>query len=256
MLNNEFPKKDEGRLKVLERIKELEEKGIYDLDVEDDPETIPLKPGDIDYLREKTSSKIKTYFVNLFAKKYIDKLIKKKQLIIKEIKGMEHLENLNQGAVIICNHFNAFDNFAIQKAYELSGQMKKRKLFKVIREGNYTSFPGMYGVFFRNCNTLPLSSIMQTMKKFLSAVDVILKRGDYILIYPEQAMWWNYKKPRPFKIGAFNLANRQNAPVLPIFITFKDSEIMGDDGFYVKEYTLNIMPPIYPEEGKSQKENL
>jgi hypothetical protein len=30
---------------------------------------------------------------------------------------------------------------------------------------------------------------------------------------------------------------------------------MGEDGFYVQEYTLNIMPAIYPEEGKSQKEN-
>lgn len=252
---NDFVPKDQGRLKVLEKIKDLESKGIYDVDVEDDPPTIPLKPEKIDYLRKKTSSKIKTYLVNKFAKNYIDKLIKKNKLIIKDIKGIEHLENLNQGAVIICNHFNAFDNFAIQKVYELSGQMKKRKLFKVIREGNYTSFGGMYGVFFRNCNTLPLSSVMQTMKNFLSAVDVILERGDYILIYPEQAMWWNYKKPRPFKSGAFSLANRKNAPILPIFISFEDSKIMGEDGFYVQEYTLNIMPPIYPEEGKSQKEN-
>ena len=254
-INDGFIPKDTNRLKVLERIKDLESKGVYDLDVEDDPPTIPLKPEKVDYLRKKLSSKIKTYCVNKFAKNYIDKLIKQNKLIIKDIKGMEHLENLNQGAVITCNHFNAFDNFAIQKIYELSGQMKKRKLFKVIREGNYTSFPGMYGVFFRNCNTLPLSSVMQTMKNFLSATTEILKRGDYILIYPEQAMWWNYKKPRPFKIGAFNIASRSNAPILPIFISFNDSNVMGEDGFYVQEYTLNVMPPIYPDKQKSSKEN-
>ena len=64
--------KTADRIKTLEKIAERERKGQFDFDVEDDPETIPLKPGDIDYLREKTSSKIKTYFVNLFAKKYIE----------------------------------------------------------------------------------------------------------------------------------------------------------------------------------------
>lgn len=252
---NKFKKKDNGRLAVIQKIKELEEQGVYDVDVENDPPTIPLVPDKVDYLGEKLTSRIKTYFVNAFAKRYIDKLIKKRQLIIKEIKGIEYLENLNEGAVITCNHFNAFDNFAIQKAFEISGQMKKRKLFKVIREGNYTSFKGMYGVFFRNCNTLPLSSVMATMKKFLFAVDTILQRGDYVLIYPEQAMWWNYKKVRPFKIGAFNLASRSSAPILPVFISFNDSDKMGKDGYYIQEYTLNIMPPIYPDKTKSQKES-
>lgn len=32
------------------------------------------------------------------------------------------------------------------------------------------------------------------MKKFINSVDTILKKGDYILIYPEQSMWWNYRK--------------------------------------------------------------
>lgn len=248
-------KQDEGRLAVIEKIRKLEAEGVFDVDVEDDPPTIPLVPEKVDYLKEKLSSKIKTAFVNRVAKKYIDNLIRDKKLIIKNVEGMENLVNLNCGAVIICNHFNAFDNFAIQKIYELSGQEKKRKLFKVIREGNYTSYKGLYGTFFRNCNTLPLSSIYSTMKKFNSAVKKILERGDYILIYPEQAMWWNYKKVRPFKIGAFDMAAKNNVPVLPIFISFEDSDIMGEDGFYVQEYTLHIMPPVYPKEEFTAKDN-
>ena len=43
---------------------------------------------------------------------------------------------------------------------------------------------------------------MDTMKKFFKAVSTILGRGEKILIYPEQAMWWNYRKPRPMKDGA------------------------------------------------------
>ena len=44
-------------------------------------------------------------------------------------------------------------------------------------------------------------------------------------------------------------------PVIPIFITMKDSNIIGDDGFPVQEYIVNIAEPIYPDENLSQKEN-
>ena len=247
--------KHKERLEVLERIKLLEQNGIFDKDVENDPPTIPLDAAKVDYLCKKPISKLKTAVVNKIARAYIQKMINKKRLIIKEINGIENLKNLNEGAVILCNHFNAFDNFAIQLVFEKAGQHKKRKLYKVIREGNYTSYKGLYGMFFRNCNTLPLCSSFKTMKYFLSATDEILSRGDYILIYPEQAMWWNYKKVRPFKSGAFDVAVRQNAPVLPVFITFTDSEVLDVDGFNVKEYTIHVMPPVYPDKVKSAKEN-
>ena len=30
--------------------------------------------------------------------------------------------------------------------------------------------------------------------------------GEKVLVYPEQSMWWNYRKPRPLKSGAFKFA--------------------------------------------------
>ena len=93
------------------------------------------------------------------------------------------------------------------------------------------------------------------MKKFMNAVDTILQRGDFILIYPEQSMWWNYRKPKPLKIGAYKMAAKNNVPVIPIFITMEDSEIIGDDGEPVQEYTVNVAKPIYPDENLSIKEN-
>ena len=128
-------------------------------------------------------------------------------------------------------------------------------MYKVIREGNYTNFPGLYGFFFRNCDTLPLSSSTETMVEFMRAVDTILQRNDFILIYPEQSMWWNYRKPKPLKNGAFRFAARNNVPVIPIFITMEDSSIIGEDGFFVQEYIINIEKPIYPDSKLSEKEN-
>lgn len=42
-------------------------------------------------------------------------------------------------------------------------------------------------------------------------------------------------------------------PVLPCFITMEDSDILGDDGFYVQEYTIHIAEPIYPDPQKHRQ---
>lgn len=247
--------KAQDRLEVLKKIELLEKQGKFDIDAEEDPPTIVLTPENIDYLRTKMTSKIKRVFANKVGEKFLDDLLKNNKLIIKEIKGLENLSKVNGGAMITCNHFNPFDCFTIEKAFRLSGQIETKRLYKVIREGNYTNFPGLYGFLFRNCDTLPLSSNKRTMVKFMKAVDTLLQNGDFILIYPEQSMWWNYRKPKPLKHGAFKLATRNNVPVIPIFITMQDSNIIGEDGFPVQEYIVNINEPIYPDENLTAKEN-
>lgn len=259
ILNNEIHEKEEGksedRLKVLKKIEEYEKEGKFDIDVEDDPPTIPLAPEDVDYLHKKSSSKIKGAIANHMGKRFLKDLLREDKLIIKEIRGIENIKKIETGAIITCNHFNPFDSFAIEKMFREAGKNKTKKLYKVIREGNYTNFPGLYGFFFRNCDTLPLSSNIETMKEFIKAVDNILQKGDFILIYPEQSMWWNYKKPKPLKIGAFKFATRNNVPVIPIFITMQDSSKIGEDGFFVQEYIINIGEPIYPNQDLQEKDN-
>ena len=241
------------RVEVLQKMEEYERKGIFDLDVEQDPPGKVLMPEDIEYIKDSPAEKLKTEMAFQAARKFVKDLVKDKKLIVKEIKGIEHFQNLNSGAIITCNHFNAFDSFAIQMAYD-AAQQPKRKFYRVIREGNYTSFPGFYGMLMRHCNTLPLSSNHQTMKKFLVAVNTLLQRDHFILVYPEQSMWWNYRKPKPLKIGAFQFAAKNNVPVLPCFITMKDTDIMGEDGFFVQEYTVHISAPIYPDETLGKRE--
>lgn len=247
--------KSKERLEILEKIERLEQEGHFDVDAEDDPPTIILTPENVDYLKKNWRSKLKAKFANKLGEKFLDRLLENNKLIIKEIKGIEILQNVQTGAMITCNHFNPFDSFSIEEVFRIPGQSKNKKLYKVIREGNYTNFPGLYGFFFRNCDTLPLSSNTKTMTEFVKAVDTILKRGDFILIYPEQSLWWNYKKPKPLKNGAFRLASRNNVPIIPIFITMEDTDIIGEDGFPVQQYIINIEEPIYPDNKLSVKEN-
>lgn len=245
-----------NRLEILKEIEKLEREGRFDEDPEKDPPSIVLTPDNVDYLSEKSNSKFKSKVAYRLAEKFLDGLLKENKLIIKEIKGIENLQKVQTGAMVTCNHFNPFDCFTVEKVFRISGQSKNKKLYKVIREGNYTNFPGFYGFLFRNCNTLPLSSNKRTMVKFMNAVDTILERGDFILIYPEQSLWWNYRKPKPLKDGAFNVATKNNVPVIPIFITMEDSDIIDDEGFPVQEYTINIEEPIYPEPTLTKKENI
>ena len=240
------------RLEVLARIQEYEKAGRFDEDVENDPEAPELLPENVDYLCEKFSSKVNRRVANFLGDHYFLNLIKKDILVIDGVTGEEHLAALQNGAMITCNHFSPFDNYIFFHC--IRKYLPKKYLYKIIREGNYTNFPGLYGFLFRHCNTLPLSRNRRTMINFSSAVNTLLQSGESILIYPEQGMWWNYRKPRPFKAGAFKMAYRAKVPVIPMLITMQDDEMRLDEsGYPVQRHTLHILPPIYPDETLGDK---
>ena len=271
MLNE--TKRSKYRVELVKKIEKYEREGRFDEDVEEDPPSRMIMPDEVDYLRKNPISKVKTRIAHEKAKVFLKTILDKKIMIIKDIKGIENWQKLKTGAIVTCNHFNAFDSFAIQEAYHASKMWPKKKFYRVIREGNYTSFPGFFGELMRHFYTLPLSSNMKTMVKFTEATNTLLQQGNFVLFYPEQAMWWNYRKPRPLKPGAFKFAVKNNVPVLPCFITMKDSDILGEDlrreikdfdvsenfvpdGYYVQEYTIHIGEPIYSDPSRTPKENM
>ncbi len=243
----------EDRIKVLNRIKEYEKEGLWANDVEDDPEGKPVD-FKVDYLGKKFSSKIKSFIANFIAERGYEKQIKNGDFIIEKVNGIENYDEVKSGGIITCNHFSVNDNYVVYRA--IKARLKGKKLYKVIREGNYTSFKGLYGFFFRNCNTLPLSGNTENMKDFILAVSKLLKNNQKILIYPEQGMWWNYAKPRPLKDGAFHLAVKNDVPIIPVFITMRDLEKTLSDGSKAQGYTVWISKPIYKNPTLSDKGNI
>ena len=161
--------KAQDRLEILEEIDRLEREGRFDVDPEKDPPTIILTPENVDYLKKKSTSKIKRTVANKFGERFLNEILKNNRLIIKEVNGIENIQSIETGAMITCNHFNPFDCFTVEKVFRMSENEKDKRLYKVIREGNYTNFPGLYGFFFRNCDTLPLSSNKRTMVNFMKA---------------------------------------------------------------------------------------
>ncbi|MBR5750561.1 MAG: 1-acyl-sn-glycerol-3-phosphate acyltransferase, partial [Bacilli bacterium] len=247
------PKLTKERQEIVDKIAELEREGKFDIDVENDPPFRRLMPGDVDYLRRKWSSKFKTWWANYYSYLYFKHLIKKGYIVIDGYEGIENLKAVKGGAIITANHFSPFDSIPIHlicKKYA-----RNKKLFKIIREGNYT-MPGLYGFFLRNCYTMPLATNPTVLREFLKSVDTVLTKGNLLLIYPEQSMWWNYRKPKPLKKGAFVFAAKNNVPIIPTFITMRDTEQVDENGAFIQAYTLHILEPIYPDVFLSQAENV
>ena len=250
----EYEKLSPYRKQVYDRIKQYEKEEKFDCDVEDDPPSPVLMPDKVDYLCEKCSSKIMTKIANRAAINFFEKMIKKGGFVLDGIEGIENYRTVDGGAIITCNHFSMYDHYIVYRSIR-NELPKGKQLYKVIREGNYTGFKGLFGMFFRHCNTLPLSSNSQTMVKFLKSLKVLLSRGEKVLIYPEQAMWWNYRKPRPMKNGAFKLAAKNNVPIIPSFILTKETDNLDSDGANILSCKMVFLPPIYPKDGLNEKEN-
>ncbi len=246
--------KSKERLEVLERIEKCESQGVFDQDVENDPPELELFPDQVDYLHKKLKTKIMSHLTIKAGFKFLQAQIDQGNFVIKEIRGTENLPSKKQGAVVTCNHFNPMDNFVVLKA--LMPSLKKARFWKVIREGNYTNPPKGFEMFMKYGDTLPISRNRETMHNLIHAIDKLLKKGDKVLVYPEKALWWNYKKPRPFKTGAFKFAVTAGVPVIPMFITMEDTDKVGGDGFFIQAYTVHIGKPIWADEKLSAKENI
>ena len=243
----------EERQAVLARIDELERAGKFDVDVENDPPYRNLMPGDVDYLRRKFTSKVKTMWANYYSGLFFKRMIKKGQIVIDGYEGVEHLKKLKTGAIITANHFSPFDSVPLHLA--VKKHTRSKRLYKIIREGNY-SFPGLFGFFLRNCYTLPLATNPTVLRDLFKSIKIILEKGNLILVYPEQSMWWNYRKPKPLKPGAFLFAARNNVPVIPTFVTMRDTDTIAKDGSKVQAYTLHFLKPIYPNSELTEQENI
>lgn len=239
------------RLEVLQKIKEYEQLGgeAFFNDVENDPPSQPLAPQDVDYLHKSFRFRCNGWICRRM--EWVAKHFFKRYFAIK-ICGAEHLRRINGGAILTSNHFAVTENLAVKLAADCA--RPKRRLYKLVREGNYF-MPGIIGYLLKYCDTLPLSSNIQTMILLDKAIHNILANGDFILVYPEQSMWWNYTKPRPYRIGAFYYAAKNNVPILPCFVTLRQKDKNKPKSANNIGYTIHILEPIFPDPARSAKEN-
>lgn len=171
-----------------------------------------------------------------------------------EFKGLENLNNLPiGGAIVTANHFNQIDSLPIK----LLANKMHHQLSIVIEDTNLM-LPGFFRYLMNYVGTIPLvqsaSYIGNVFPKHLSNA---LAKNNWVLIYPEQEMWWNYRKPRKLQRGAYYFAAKQNVPVISLFIEIRDLPKIEkkDSNFYETKYIVHVLQPIFPDFSLSANEN-
>ncbi len=245
--------KSQDRLIVIENIKRAIEENNLNAKVEEGDPVVSQSDREkvilnYDTKKKKIKNKVEYYFARSLTDS-IAKSVNKETKII----GLENIQNIDSGAIITCNHFSKVDNTIVR--YMLKKINKTKNFGIIVQESNFF-MPGIIGWLIRNNKTIPLSLDHKYMSNnFIPTIEEMLENKSFILIYPEEEMWFNYKKPRPPKPGAYHYAARYNVPIVPCFIQIEDTDEYEDNGFKKSRYTMHIMPPIFPDKNKDFKEN-
>lgn len=169
-----------------------------------------------------------------------------------EITGMENIDSVTGGAVITCNHYNPLDSTPIRF---LAKKKHHRKLY-IVSEPDNLAMTGWLGYVMHYDNVIPISPDAEYMeKRFLPLVNDLVKKGEWVLIFPEQEMWFNYRKPRPTKRGAYYFASKCGVPIISCFVEIREQEEMDNHEFKKTQYILHVLPTLYPKASLTVREN-
>ncbi len=201
------------------------------------------------YLRRRYRDRIKHFFYLRALKKYCKKI--NRELTNLKVVGRMNLFGILGGCIVTCNHISKVDSFAVRAAVGMD--------IKFVA-ADFNNWKGKIGNISRNTGYLPIPANLNlsVMRKFNHAMEYFLRKKWSILIYPEQSMWRDYKKPRPLKPGAFHYAAKYRRPIVPLFITIEDKpEHLDAEGrVNFGNYTIHILPPIYPRKDLDERANI
>ena len=242
-----------GRESAIENIRQAVSEGRFNdktepFDPQWDPEA--LRADILDYVSKLNTVGFK--LKNLAARAIVAGWMRRYSDGINEIVGLENLSGVQGPAFLTSNHFNPFDNGIHRTLAKQTG----RGHLVAISQGTNFVMPGLNGFVLRNIDVIPLIQEPSYMNgAFRTLMQKQLDAGRFILIYPEQEMWFNYRKPRPQKRGAFLFAAEYNVPVVPTFVELQDLEQEVAPGFRDVRTILHVLPPISPDPSKSAREN-
>ncbi len=243
-----------NRLPVIENIKknildnELNKKVEIDDPVLTQEEIMKV----IDKFYKNKKNKLIYSIRNRRAKNTLNSVYFKEKKRIK-LEGLNNIKklNLNNGAIITCNHFNQLDSFCAKK---LADKLNK-KLYMVIEDTNLM-LPGSLGFLMNYLDVIPINKSPNYISHvFLPELKKILDAGHLVLIYPEEEMWFNYRKPRPCKRGAYQFASQLNVPIISCFVEMIDTNYKNTDDFNYVNCIVHILKPIIPDKNKSDRCN-
>ena len=243
----------DNRRAVIQNIRSFAESGDFHSKVElNDPVLTPQQERNITngYIenRKRLSYKARTV-LGVALVKAATRIINKETRII----GIEKIPKDLGGVIITSNHFSPMENTVIR---HLTNTLGRKKLGIISQTSNF-AMTGPIGFLMNYADTIPISTDPRYLAKdFLSVLkERLVEKKDAILLYPEQEMWFNYRKPRPPKNGAYFYAAKLNVPIISCFVEMIDLDEDDTDEFKKVKFVLHILDVLYPDTSKTAREN-
>ena len=157
------------------------------------------------YLQQRQDKlfKLKTLVCRLVVNAYALQVTKDGVAVV----GVDKIRGIKSiGGVITSDHFSPFEDVAVRKArVHLAG---RHRMYTVSQDTNL-AMKGLLGFVMNYDDTIPLSGRPSFLNgPFKQMLNAAFAGHRWVLIYPEQEMWFNYRKPRPPKRGAYSLCCR------------------------------------------------
>ncbi|MBR7071955.1 MAG: 1-acyl-sn-glycerol-3-phosphate acyltransferase [Clostridia bacterium] len=170
-----------------------------------------------------------------------------------EIVGLEKIPKDLGGVLITSNHFSPLENTVIR---HLTNTLHRKDLGIISQTSNF-AMNGIIGFLMNFADTIPISTDPRYLARdFLSLLkERLIEKKHAILLYPEQEMWFNYRKPRPPKNGAYFFAAKLKVPIISCFVEIVDLDEDDTEEFKKVKYVLHVLDVLYPDPEKTVREN-
>ena len=160
----------------------------------------------------------------------------------------ENIENLEGGAITVSNHVLVLDCAMVGLACKMkriyfTTQVESfkipfvRKLIKILR-------------------AIPLPTEVKNKERLLKELSKLVKTDNLVHFYPEAELQPYCEEIRDFKNGAFNIATKNNVPVVPMVFTFREPSKIRKIFKRKKDVTLTILEPIKLENTENTREKI
>lgn len=227
-----------AKIDLAARQKELESRGAYDVDMNEQHRTFDALDIDegYEYLSRTWVEKVRRAVV-LSVVRVVGPILTWFGQGAYTV-GRRNLRALRgQGAISVCNHVHMLDTLLVKNALGP---------FRVYHTGSYYLLKrGELGRIFKSGGFLPVGTNVNDIKNLQLATQELMRRKKIVNFYPEHALWPRYEKLRPFKPGAFRYAVKFGVPVLPLFIEFRSTRLRRLLHMK-KKVIIHILPAVYP----------
>ncbi len=157
-----------------------------------------------------------------------------------KIEGKENLENLQGGAITVSNHVLVLDCAMVGLAV-----CDKKKIFYTTQSESF-QIPFVRKLI-KLLRAIPIPKGVKNKERMVKEISNLLKDNKFVHFYPEAILYPYCNKIRHFKNGAFDLAIKNDVPVVPIVIKFRQPKGIRKILKRKKDATLKILEPIYFE---------